>query len=146
MDALPGGCMEWVLENPVGMLCMQEYMIDWEENMNQAGLCMVQMEVDYCAWSHWYKKPTHLWTSMVYWKPKGDQAQGTGRCRGQCSAGSRGESDRWGHTFKLGQNSQAMKGERGRKVRKAAVPVGLHKEIINCRRGRYQRLKTHGGQ
>ena len=36
--------MEWILENPVGMLCMQEYMVDWEENMNQAGRDMVVTE------------------------------------------------------------------------------------------------------
>ena len=32
--------------------CMQEYMMDWEGNMKQAGLGMIRRERGYCAWNH----------------------------------------------------------------------------------------------
>ena len=64
--------MKWFMENPVGMLAMQGYMIEFVETMP---LPVVRLQVDYCAWGQFYMKPTHMWTSMVYWKPKGAQEE-----------------------------------------------------------------------
>ena len=80
---------EWFMENPVGILAMQEYMLEFDQ---AEGLVVVKRTIDYCAWRQFYMKPTHVWTSMhmVLWNPKGDQKEGTGRCRGRCPFGSRG--------------------------------------------------------
>ena len=55
--------MEWFLENPEGMLAMRHFMQRFEEE-HQYGL--VKRVVDYCAWNHYYMKPTDIWTSMVF--------------------------------------------------------------------------------
>ena len=68
--------MEWFMENPVGMLAMQDYMLEFE----QSEVVVVRWTIDYCAWKYFYMKPTHMWTRMVFWNPKGDQKGGTGRC------------------------------------------------------------------
>ena len=66
--------MEWFMENPVGMLAMQDYMRVFLETFDYP---VVQLTVDYCAWGHFYMKPTQVWTSMVHWVPKGTQVGGT---------------------------------------------------------------------
>ena len=76
--------MEWFMENSVGMLEMQDYM---QQFMREFEYDLVQLRVDYCAWSHYYQKPTHVWTSMVFWVPTGTQPGGTGKCRQRCPHG-----------------------------------------------------------
>ena len=61
------------MENPVGMLVMQDYMQKFMEEFQYE---MVQQTVDYCAWGHYYQKPTHVWTSMVFWGADWDAARG----------------------------------------------------------------------
>ena len=62
--------MEWFVENPVGMLAMQDYMQKFKEEFQYE---MVQQTVDYCACGHYYQKPTHVWTSMLFWEPTGSR-------------------------------------------------------------------------
>ena len=102
--------------------------------------------IDYCAWNHFYMKTTHIWTSMVFWKPKGEQEGGTGSCRGWCPFGSslRGEeTGRWSHGYdrEIGQKSHQLVRGTGRKSNKGAVPLGLHKEICRVRQAWYRDRK-----
>ena len=62
--------MEWFMENPVGMLAMQDYMQKFLEEFQYD---VVQRTVDYCAWGHYCQTPTHVWTSMYFWEPSGTQ-------------------------------------------------------------------------
>ena len=64
--------MEWFMENPVGMLAMQAYMQQFIVEF-EYDLVSLIMTIDYCAWGHYYQKPTHIWTSMVFWVPRGTQ-------------------------------------------------------------------------
>ena len=54
--------VEWFMENPVGMLAMQGYMIEFKKTVGT----VVKLQVDYCAWGHFYMKPSHIWPSMVF--------------------------------------------------------------------------------
>ena len=60
--------MEWFMENPVGMLAMQDYMKEFMEEFEHT---VVRKTVDCCAWGHFYMKATHVWTSMDFWVPRG---------------------------------------------------------------------------
>ena len=53
--------MEWFMENPVGMLAMQDYMREFMQEFEFFFfLTVVQRTVDYCAWGHYYMKPTYV--------------------------------------------------------------------------------------
>ena len=54
----------------VGMLAMHGYM---QEFLEEFQYDVMQRPVDYCAWGHYYQKPTHdiVWTSMYFWQPSG---------------------------------------------------------------------------
>ena len=111
------------MENPVGSLCRQKYMLDWEDSLE-----VERVSVDYCAYDHWYHKPTHIWTNMKRWKPKG--STGTGRCRARCKHGYRGSKGRWVHRYKIAQGSNQAKGGKGRKAYKNMMPYKLHRELL----------------
>ena len=115
----------WMLENPVGDLAGRPYMLQWD-------LQHVRREVHLCAYGHYYKKPTHIWTSVRGWRPKGERAEGDGYCRGMCGAGREGDKGKWVHVYALGVASQKAKGGRGRKEMKQAIPHGLHLEILRA--------------
>jgi hypothetical protein len=129
--------MEWFLENPEGMLAMRHFMQRFEEEHQYV---WVKKVIDYCAWNHFYMKPTHIWTSMVFWEPKGAQEDGVGRCRSQCKYGRWGEKGKWVHDYAIGQESSRVFGGEGRQTSKGAVPVDLHKEIVQVRKTYYRRL------
>ena len=129
--------MEWFLENPVGMLAKQGFMKQFEEEFQHLWRRRV---VDYCAWDHYYQKPTHIWTSMAFWEPKGTQKDGVGRCRSQCPYGRWGDKGKWVHNYAIGQESSRVFGGEGRPTSKGAVPVGLHREIVKVRREYYRQL------
>ena len=99
---------------------------------------LVQLTADYCAWGHYYQKPTHVWTSMVFWVPTGTQPGGTGKCRQRCPHGKRGDKGRWKHEWGIGQESHRVYGGQGRQTNKGAVPLDLHKEICRVRKEYYQ--------
>ena len=122
--------MEWFMENSEGMLAMQEYMVLFLETHKHP---VERRKVDYCTWGHFYMKPTHVWTSMVHWTPKGTQEGDTCLCRGRCPFGSIGERGKWAHDHKTGQKSHQLVGGRGRKSNKGAVPLGLHTGRELCR-------------
>ena len=90
------------------------------------------MEVHYCAYRHFYHKPTHIWTNMLAdrWTPRG--STGTGRCECRCSAGERSAAGRWTHIFKIAQGSRQAKGGRGRKANKNMMPQELHEEMLRA--------------
>jgi hypothetical protein len=128
--------MEWFLENPEGMLGMRHFMKKFEEEHKHG---VVKLVVDYCAWNHYYMKPTDIWTSMMFWEPKGVQEDGTGRCRSQCKHGRWGEKGKWVHDYAIGQESSRVYGGEGRQTSKGAVPVDLHREIVKARRAHYRK-------
>ena len=111
------------MENPVGSLRKRPYMRQWVKSQQ-----VVQREVDYCAYDHYYMKTTNIWTNMHEWVQVGQT--GTGRCEGRCSAGCKGGQGRWEHMYKLSQGSwQAVQG-RGRKAKKNMMPLLLQKELL----------------
>jgi hypothetical protein len=119
---------EWVMENPQALLCQIKSMIKWVSLMEKQ-YRIRRMTVHLCNWRHWYKKPTHLWTSMVEWKPAGDSGMGVCRCR--CKMGfMNGNTGRWNHHYRLGQASQDALGGEGRNAAKATIPTLLHREVI----------------
>ena len=64
--------LAWVIENPVGSLQKQEYMgADWHQHRKLA-------VVHYCGYQHVYHKPTHIWTNIFKWKPRGETGTGKG--------------------------------------------------------------------
>jgi hypothetical protein len=111
------------MENPVDSLCRQDYMRDWE-----CSLEVVKVPIDYCAYDHFYHKPTHIWTNLKRWKPKG--RTGSGRCRGMCKHGFMGTKGRWVHKYKIAQGSTQAKGGKGRKAYKNMMPYRLHRELL----------------
>ena len=113
-------------------------MLEFEQTVE----IVVKKQIDYCAWSHFYMKPTYIWTSMVYWTTKGEQEGGTGRCRQRCHFGSRGEeSGRWNHDYKIGQKSHQLVRGKGTKSNKGAAPLGLQREICRVRQAWYKKQR-----
>ena len=131
--------MEWFLENPAGMLAVQGFMQQFEKEFEYE---MKKYKIDYCAWGHYYQKPTHVWTSMVFWVPKGTQPGGIGRCRQACPHGEIGEKGHWVHNWSIGQESSRVFGGEGRQTSKGAVPVDLHRELVKVRRDHYRKLRA----
>ena len=113
----------WSLENPVGDLGGRPYMRGWQVKH-------VRREVHLCAYGHYYMKPTHIWTSVTGWEPRGQT--GDGKCGSRCSQGSLGEKGKWQHKYALGVASQRAKGGVGRKEMKQAIPHLLHLEILEA--------------
>ena len=95
----------------------------------EASGAVVRRQVDYCAYRHMYMKPTHIWTTMKVWRPRGDT--GTGRCSSRCRAGQWGSAGKWVHRCKIAQGSQQAAGGPGRKARKNMMPRDLQKELLD---------------
>ena len=113
----------WVIENPKGFLADRPFM----KNMPMAHTLHL---VDYCAYRGNYKKPTHIWTNLV-WSPQG--TTGTGRCEDRCEGGKYTKANRRVHEFAMAQQSwQAVQGQ-GRSAAKASVPKMLHQELLTAR-------------
>ena len=108
----------WYMENPVGSLACRPYQRRW---LLRAGKRMVRREVHYCAYRHVYNKPTHIWTNMTGWKPKG--TTGTGKCECKCEAGEVGSKGKWIHRYKLAQASSQAKSGKESKAWKNMVPA-----------------------
>ena len=115
------------MENPVGSLWRREYVVEWEREG-----WVQRREVHYCAYRHHYHKPTHTWTTMLRWKPRGTRRDGTGRCEQRCKWGFRNAKGRWEHRFKIAQQSQQGKSGVGRKAAKMMMPSLLHEELLMC--------------
>ena len=98
-------------------------MRQWEET----GM-VKRHEVHYCAYDHFYHKPTHIWTNME-WAPQG--STGTGRCEHRCKGG-RLEHGQWVHQYKIAQASWQAKGGKGRKAHKNMMPEKLHDELLEA--------------
>lgn len=110
--------VQWAMENPEGSLARRPYMraMVGEHVVRQA-------RVDYCAYGRKDMKPTHIWTSVWSWVPRG--TTGDGRCQGMgaCHAmsGTRHEESVTGGKKKRGAGQ-------GAKAAKSAVPVQLLEE------------------
>ena len=114
----------WVIENPKGFLADRPF-------MRSMPMDHTLHLVDYCAYRGKYKKPTHIWTNLV-WSPRG--TTGTGRCEDRCERGMYTKAtNRWVHEFAMAQQSwQAVQGQ-GRSAAKASVPKMLHQELLTAR-------------
>ena len=113
------------MENPVGSLWRREYVVEWEKEG-----WVKREEVHYCAYDHHYHKPTHIWTTMKQWRPRGAKRGGNGKCRGRCKWGFRNKGGRWEHRYKIAQGSKQGKGGKGRKAAKMMMPGKLHMELL----------------
>jgi len=119
----PGQGAAFYMENPVGSLWRRPYMEMWEDT----GM-VTRKEVHYCAFDHFYHKPTHIWTNME-WTPRG--TTGSGLCEHRCRGG-RWENNQWVHQYKIAQGSWQAKGGRGRKAHKNMMPAMLHRELLEA--------------
>lgn len=111
----------WVLENPVGSLARRPFMCT-----GRLGPAVVRQRVDYCAFGRRDKKPTHLWTTLTKWSPKGRSGNGCCGGVGRCWAM---EGTRHTHTA-TGTSDKIRPSGRGSVAAKSAVPLELHSEII----------------
>lgn len=117
--------MVWAMENPVGSLERREYM-QWDAWFQLRQLC----EVHYCAYDHPYHKPTHIWTNMLKWVPKGQT--GTGKCEQRCCSGEWRSNGKYRHWKGIARESHREVQGKGRKAWKNMVPQKLHAEIWSC--------------
>ena len=111
------------MENPVGSLERRPYMVEWERQQG-----VVKHMVHYCAFDHWYMKPTNLWLSSEGWQPRG--RTGTGLCMGECKWGQESAKGHWEHIYKIAQGSKQAKTGKGRKARKNMMPLWLQQELV----------------
>ena len=112
------------MENPVGSLWRRPYMTKWVKKR-----WVVRATVHYCAFGHFYHKPTHLWTNMGRWAPGG--ATGTGLCGGKCGM-MHMRGGRWVHRYRISQDSRGAHGGKGRKAKKNMMPALLHAELLRA--------------
>ena len=114
------------IENPAGGLCRRPYM---------RGLVLDKFRrvlVHYCAYRHFYHKPTHIWTNLDEgrWRPQG--TTGTGLCCSRCTEGEWSSKGRWTHRYTIAQGSKQAKGGAGRRANKQMMPRLLHLEILKA--------------
>jgi hypothetical protein len=117
--ACPG--LVWFLENPVGSLERRPYMAQYSE-----GLDSVVRTVHYCAYGRPYKKPTRIWTNMMWWVPMGRTGQGQCLGEGHCSqmVGTRHLNSAAGGGRRVGG--------KGSVAGKSAVPDELMRELVEA--------------
>ena len=88
--------------------------------------------VDYCAYGFEYMKPTHLWSTLLRWLPKG--LTGTGTCMKCCPAGGwcTAEDGRRSYVHNIGLARDPKIGIRGDGSNKQlnAIPPMLHRECL----------------
>ena len=113
--------LAWVLENPVGSLCRREYM--QKNKLPKHKLVLIH----YCAFNHIYNKPTHLWTNIMNWEPKG--TTGTGLCEQKCGMGKWSEKGKFKHEYTIARESHKEMAGVGRKAFKNMVPLMLQREV-----------------
>ena len=90
---------------------------------------MVRREVHYCAYGHFYMKPTHIWTDMMGWAPHGDTE--TEKCEGRCKEGMY-VAGRYHHKYRISQESSRAHGGPGRKAKRNMMPAFLHAELMGA--------------
>ena len=119
------------MENPVGSLVRRPYMVEWEKVE-----WLTRHTVHYCAYGHFYHKPTHIWTNMGGWVQKG--LTSTGLCSQKCLQGYLDLVTRkWVHFFKMSRESHLAQGGPGRWAKKNMMPAPLHQELLTSA-GKYQ--------
>ena len=125
-----GGLWGWMMENPVGLLQYRPFAQEgvWGSRVVR------RMQVDLCAYGHYYMKPTHIWTTVRGWRPRGERAEGNGKCGQKCRMGS-WVGGRWKHRFGIGVESTRARGGVGRREAKQAIPHLLHREILGAAMG-----------
>jgi hypothetical protein len=123
---------EIVLENPVGSLTHRPFMqdIEWISQTTKH-------TVNYCAYGATYKKPTHIWTTMTDWQPKG--VTGSGRCEGKCgqliSTGPHekeegGKKHRKRHIHAIAREAARLPPGPNRKQQLWSIPQQLQLELL----------------
>ena len=84
--------------------------------------------VDLCAFGHYYRKGTDLWTSLTSWQPQG--LTGDGRCHQCCGQGSIDPiTGSFRHFFALSVEPWRAKQGKGSGAMRYAMPPQLLQEV-----------------
>ena len=111
--------VDWIMENPVGSLVRRPYM----KKLLKGHKYKLE-RVDYCAYGRLDKKPTHVWTSLVQWQPRGTTTTGLCAGRGKCT-GMQGNQ----HTTQVTGGRKRCVPGKGAVSAKSAVPEMLMDEL-----------------
>ena len=112
-----------LLENPKGNLQHRPFM-----HQQPFELGLEKRRVDYCAYDHPFKKPTHVWTNLS-WEQKG--TTGDGLCGGKCGHGKVQKNGRFKHFCGLAQEPERGPRGFGANKLKNSVPDGLCSEWMD---------------
>ena len=116
----------FMFENPQASLRRRPYMqiSAWPRVLE-----VVRQTVDLCAFGHYYRKGTDLWTSLTSWEPKG--TTGNGRCQHLCGQGATDpESGCYRHFFALAVEPKRAKQGPGATAMRQAMPPQLLREVL----------------
>ena len=118
--------VEILLENPVGSLSKRPFMrtTKWLQ-------CVKRYMVTYCAYGFRYMKPTHIWTTLRHWQPRG--TTGNGQCGSKCGNGEQHEREhRTTFVHKEHIAGSAARLPRGGKSKLWQLPPQLTREIMEA--------------
>ena len=92
-------------------------------------LDVVRQTVDLCAFGHYYRKGTDLWTSLTPWRPQGLDIDG--RCHQQCGQGSIDPTTgKFRHFFTLSVEPWRAKQGKGPSATRHAMPPQPLQEVL----------------
>ena len=90
---------------------------------------VVRQTVDVCAFGHYYRKGTDLWTSLTSWQPQGLTRDG--HCHQQCGQGSIDPiTGKFRHFFALSVEPWRAKQGKGSSDTRHAMPPQLLQEVL----------------
>ena len=125
-DRLRGLHYNFMFENPKASLRHRPYMhlSAWPRVLD-----VVRQTVDLCAFGHYYKKGTDLWTSLTSWRPQG--LTGDGRCHHECGQGKVDPiTGHFRHFFALSVEPWRAKQGKGSGAMRHAMPSALLQEVL----------------
>ena len=125
-DHLRGLHYNFMFENPKAPLRQRPYMqlSAWPRVLD-----VVRQTVDICAFGHYYRKGTDLWTSLTSWQPQG--LTGDSRCHQQCGQGSIGPTTgSFRHFFALSVEPWRAKQGKGSSATRHAMPPQHLQEVL----------------
>lgn len=127
-DRVRGLHYNFLFENPRASLRRRPYM---HLSVWPRVLEVVRRSVHLCAFRHYFKKATDLWTSLTAWVPKG--TTGDGLCGDSCEVGGRSStSGRYVHDYAMSVDPKRFPQGKGATARKNAMPRMLLDEVLEA--------------